>query len=163
LVPPPGSNLIFEKELPNPENVSHCIEYSFYAGNCYVRANLFLLGQLTEELCFHQLRTVEQLGYLVSSGPLFYDAWAGYSISIQSERGSRYLESRIEHFLIAFETVLQNMSQENFEAHRDAITSTIVTRPTNMDQEDARLWDRISDNSYDFMRSALSLAHSDQR
>ncbi|KAH8696868.1 insulin-degrading enzyme [Phaeosphaeriaceae sp. PMI808] len=156
LILPPGSNFVYEKELPNPKNVSHCVEYNLYAGHRYdgtVRAKLHLLSQLTEEPCFNQLRTIEQLGYLVSSGLVFYEAWAGYSISIQSELDCGYLESRIDCFLILFEKRLRDLSEEDFESHKSAITSSLCGKLINMEEEDARFWNHITNDSYDFLQA----------
>jgi insulysin len=150
---PPGSNFIYEKALKDLENTCHCIEYSLYAGSYYdsaVRARLYLLDQLMEQSCFHELRTVQQLGYLVNSGVVFDGAWAGYSISIQSERECRHLEHRIDCFLTSFGDSLRKLSLEEFQSHRTAVTSRLLGDLNNVADENVRFWDHIRDGSYDF-------------
>ncbi|CAO2647064.1 Nn.00g079860.m01.CDS01 [Neocucurbitaria sp. VM-36] len=161
LIPPTGSNFIYEKQLKDPANVNHCIEYSLYTGNRYdneMRAKLLLLGQMTDEPCFNQLRTIEQLGYVVFSGSTFADIWAGYRILIQSEKDCRYLEGRIEHFLQTFEETLQEMSDEDFESHKRAIINKRLAKLKNLSQEDNRFWNHIYSDSYDFLQADTDAA-----
>ncbi|KAJ4314445.1 metalloprotease [Neodidymelliopsis sp. IMI 364377] len=162
LILPPGSNFIYEKQLRDPANVNHCIEYSLYAGNRYdndIRAKLLLVGQMTDEPCFNQLRTIEQLGYVVFSSAAFHDTWAGYRILIQSEKDCRYLEGRIENFLNSFEKTLQEMSEDDFEGHKRAIINKRLAKLKNLSQEDNRFWNHIYSDSYDFLQADTDAEH----
>jgi insulysin len=153
LVWPAGCNFIYEKQLKDPANVNHCIEYSLYAGDRHdndTRAKLMLVSQMTDEPCFNQLRTIEQLGYVVFSGQSFVDTWAGYRILIQSEKDCRYLEGRIENFLNTFEKTLEEMSEEEYEGHKRATITKRVAKLKNLAQEDMRFWNHIYSDSYDF-------------
>jgi insulysin len=159
IILPPGSKFVSVKESKDPENVNHCIEYSLYAGNCdnrTLRTKLHLLGQMTEEPYFNQLRTVEQLGYIASSGQIFHEAWAGYSIVIESERGCEYLGSRVDVFLVTFEQTLQKMTEEIFESHKNAVIRGLRENLVNLGQKDQRFWNYISNDSYDFLRGTLN-------
>lgn len=159
IILPPRSNFIYEKQLRDPANVNHCIEYSLYAGNRYddeLRAKLLLVGQMTDEPCFNQLRTIEQLGYVVFSSAAFHDTWAGYRILIQSEKDCRYLEGRIENFLNSFEKTLQEMSDDDFEGHKRAIINKRLAKLKNLSQEDNRFWNHIYSDSYDFLQGMQS-------
>jgi insulysin len=139
--------------------VNHCIEYSLYTGNRYdddMRAKLLLIGQMTDEPCFNQLRTLEQLGYVVFSGPSFSDTWAGYRILVQSEKDCRYLEGRIENFLNTFGETMGEMSEEDFEGHKKAIINKRLAKLKNLGQEDSRFWNHIYSDSYDFLQGMLN-------
>jgi insulysin len=152
---PSGCNFIYEKQLKDPANVNHCIEYSLYAGGRYdndIRAKLMLISQMTDEPCFNQLRTIEQLGYVVFSGQSFQDTWAGYRILIQSEKDCRYLEGRIENFLTSFQKSLEEMSEEDFEGHKRAMINKRLAKLKNLSQEDNRFWNHIYSDSYDFLQ-----------
>lgn len=158
LILPAGSNFIYEKQLKDPANVNHCIEYSLYAGHRYdvdVRAKIQLLGQMTDEPCFNQLRTIEQLGYVVFSGPSFHDIWSGYRILIQSEKDCRYLEGRIENFLNTFEGMLYEMTEEDFESHKKAMINKRLAKLKNLSSEDNRFWNHIYSDSYDFLQGII--------
>lgn len=158
LVWPSGSNFIHERQLKDPANVNHCIEYSLYIGDRYdkdLRAKLLLVGQMTDEPCFNQLRTKEQLGYVVFSGVQFQDTWAGFRVLIQSEKDCRYLEGRIENFLSVFEKQLEEMTDRDFEEHKKAIINKRLAKLKNLGQEDARFWNHIYSDSYDFLQGAF--------
>jgi insulysin len=121
------------------------------------RAKLMLISQMTDEPCFNQLRTIEQLGYVVFSGQSFSDTWAGYRILIQSEKDCRYLEGRIENFLNTFEKTLEEMSEEEFDGHKRAMITKRLAKLKNLSQEDMRFWNHIYSDSYDFKQGQLSI------
>lgn len=155
LILPTGSNFIYERQLVDPANVNHCIEYSLYLGNRMdrtLRAKQLLLAQMTDEPVFNQLRTIEQLGYVVFSGPVAGNTWAGYRILIQSEKDCRYLEGRIEHFLTSFEKMLDDMSEEDFEKHKGAVMSKRLEKLKNLNQEGNRFWNHMFSDAYDFLQ-----------
>ena len=64
-----------------------------------LRAYLTLLGNMIHEPAFDQLRTKEQLGYIVWGGVRCFIGSLGIRIIVQSERDTVYLENRIENFL----------------------------------------------------------------
>lgn len=154
LLLPPGSNFIYERQLKDPANVNHCIEYSLFMGlvsDRDLRAKILLIAQMTDEPAFNQLRTIEQLGYVVFSGPVFGDTWAGYRVLIQSEKDCRYLEGRIEHFLNQFEKTLAEMSEEDFESHKRAVINKRLEKLKNLTQEGNRFWNHMFSDMYDFL------------
>jgi len=158
LILPPGSNFIYERQLVDPANVNHCIEYMLYLGTGAdrdLRAKILLIAQMTDEPAFNQLRTIEQLGYVVFSGGMITDTWAGYRILIQSEKDCRYLEGRIEHFLTMFEKILDEMSETEFEAHKKAVINKRLEKLKNLTEEGTRFWNHIFSDAYDFLISKL--------
>ncbi|PSN58879.1 LuxS/MPP-like metallohydrolase [Corynespora cassiicola Philippines] len=162
LVLPSGSNFIYERQLKDPANVNHCIEYTLYLGNRSdpnIRARQLLIAQMTDEPAFNQLRTIEQLGYVVFSGSSAADNWAGYRLLIQSEKDCRYLEGRIEHFLTTFGKTLDEMPEEEFEGHKRAVASKRLEKLKNLGQEDSRFWTHITSDAYDFMQAEVDVAH----
>jgi len=163
---PAACNFIYEKQLKDPANVNHCIEYSLFTGSrldIETRTKLQLLSQMTDEPCFNQLRTVEQLGYVVFSGHSLLDTWAGYRILIQSEKDCRYLEGRIENFLNTFEKTLEDMSEEEFDGHKKAMITKRLAKLKNLSQEDNRFWNHIYVESYDFLQGKSQYLYSYSR
>ncbi|RYO00954.1 hypothetical protein AA0121_g13303 [Alternaria tenuissima] len=156
LIWPSGSNFINEKQFKGPRNINHCIEYSLYTGHRYdsvMRAKLLLFGHMTNEPCFNELRTIEQLGYVVFSGPSLDDVWSGYCILIQSEKGCRYLKGRIENFLNIFEQKLNDMSEEDFERHKRAMINNRMAKLENLSSGDSVFWNHIYSDSYGFLQA----------
>jgi insulysin len=155
LILPTGSNFIYERQLKDPANINHCIEYTLYLGNRMdpvLRAKQQLIAQMTDEPVFNQLRTIEQLGYVVFSGSVAGVTYAGYRILIQSEKDCRYLEGRIEHFLTSFEKTIDEMSDEDFEKHKGAVISKRQEKLKNLNQEGSRFWNHVFSEAYDFLQ-----------
>ena len=120
---PSGSNYTFKQPLADPENVNHCIEYYVQVGHVMdlkQRARLQLFAQIAEEPAFDQLRTKEQLGYVVWSGVRPAATMMGYRVLIQSERDPEYLETRINAFLLKTKTRLQPCQTKTSKVTRGA-------------------------------------------
>jgi insulysin len=141
LIFPPGSNFVFQKTLKDPANVNHCIEYLLYVGDKSIRslhAKTLLLDQMTHEPAFDQLRTKEQLGYVVFTGARPTSTTIGFRFIIQSEKTPQYLESRIDNFLCSWAETLEQMSDAEFEGHKRSLITKRLEKLKNLDQESGR-------------------------
>lgn len=162
LLLPAGSDSTFRHKLGDPANVNHCIEYYVFVGahtDRVLRAKLLLLGQMTDEAGFDQLRTKEQLGYIVFTGPRMATVTMGYRVVIQSERSTEYLEERINAFLASFATLLENMPQEEFESHKKSLINKRLEKIKNLDQENDLFWAHIGNEYFDFLSAEEDVAH----
>ena len=158
----PGSDYTYQRKLGDPANVNNCIEYYLPVGNVIdrdLKAKVLLLAQLTDEAGFDQLRTKEQLGYVVWTGAKVNSTTMGYRVIIQSERPTAYLEERINAFLAFFEQSLQSMSAEDFEAHKKSLVNKRLEKMKNLHQETSRLWAYISSEYYDFWQRDKEAEH----
>ena len=154
LLLPTGSDYTYQKPLKDPQNVNHSIEYYLHIGDCTdrdIRAKTLLLGQTTEELGFDQLRTKEQLGYVVFTGAKVLSTTIGYRVIIQSERPNAYLEERINAFLMVYEKTLESMSDEDFEKHKNSLINKRLEKLKNLNAENGRFWTHITNGRYDFL------------
>ena len=162
LILSPGSDYTFQRKLGDAANVNHCIEYYVFVGDVVdrvLRAKLLLLGQMTEEAGFDQLRTKEQLGYIVFTGVKMQATTMGYRVIIQSERPTEYLEERINAFLVHFGKSLQAMSTEDFESHKSSLIAKRLEKIKNLDQESSRFWSHISNEYLDFLAREHDVSH----
>ncbi|KAF2769156.1 LuxS/MPP-like metallohydrolase [Teratosphaeria nubilosa] len=153
IVVPPGSDYAYQREIANPDNINHCIDFNLFVGSNIdriTRAKLLLLAQMLNEPCFDQLRTKEQLGYVVGSGVLLYSTLAGLRILIQSEKDCWYLEERIDSFLIDYEKTLREMSQDEFEEYKIALINKRLEKLKNLGEESARFWHHVTSEVFDF-------------
>jgi len=153
LIFPPGGNFVYHKTLKDPKNVNHCIEYLLYIGNKSdrpIRAKTLLLDQMTHEPAFDQLRTKEQLGYVVFSGARLTSTTIGYRFIIQSEKTPEYLEGRINSFLSNYASMLVRMPEAEFEGHKRSLITKRLEKMKNLDQESSRLWSHIDGEYFDF-------------
>ncbi len=117
-----------------------------------LRNTLALLAHLANEPCFNQLRTKEQLGYLVFSGNRSTTGQTGFRILVQSERNAVYLETRIEAFLDFFKGYLQELADEEYDQQRQSLVDKRLEKPKNLYGESGRFWSRIGEGDYDFTR-----------
>ncbi|KAJ5737805.1 Peptidase M16 core [Penicillium malachiteum] len=158
----PGSNFVYPRTLKDPANVNHCIEYYLYIGlfsDDLIRAKLQLFSQLTDEPAFDQLRSKEQLGYVVWSGSRYNATTMGYRVIIQSERTAKYLESRIETFLREFGPKLENMPDEEFEGHKRSVINKRLEKLKNLGSETGRYWSHVGSEYFDFLQHETDAAN----
>ncbi|KAK2850541.1 hypothetical protein FQN49_005557, partial [Arthroderma sp. PD_2] len=160
MIIPPGSNYIYEETLKDPANINHCIEYYLFVGaltDPLLRAKCLLFGQMTNEPAFDQLRTKEQLGYVVWSGARYSSTTLGYRVIIQSERDNQYLETRIDSFLENYGESLASMSDEEFEGHRQSIINKRLEKLKNLGSETGRFWSHIGSEYFDFTQHEVDV------
>ncbi|KAJ4510032.1 metalloprotease [Exophiala dermatitidis] len=153
LIIPQGSNFVYKQKLSDPANINNAIEYYLDVGHVMdipLRAKLQLFAQMTDEPSFDQLRTKEQLGYVVWSGVRPASITMGYRVLIQSERDPDYLESRINAFLVKFKQDMESMSDEEFEGHKRSLINKRLEKLKNLDFETNRLWAYISGEYFNF-------------
>lgn len=152
---PSNERVRYEIELQDKNNVNSCIEYFIQISDSFddvrLRVLTDLLGTIIHEPCFNQLRTKEQLGYVVFSGARLTRTTLGFRILVQSERSSEYLEYRIEEFLTKFGKFVENdLSDENFGKFKQALKDKKLTKLKNLSEEVNRFWNSIISGYYDF-------------
>ncbi|CDH56832.1 a-pheromone processing metallopeptidase ste23 [Lichtheimia corymbifera JMRC:FSU:9682] len=153
LILPPGSKWVYNRQVEDPHNVNSGIEYLIQVGNVTqtsLRARLSLLAQIAQEPCFDQLRTKEQLGYLVFSGVRKQAGSMGMRFIVQSERDTIYLENRIEEFLIKLRSIIVNMSDEEYQAQVQSLIFKKLEKDKNLGQEGGKYWTHIHSGYYEF-------------
>lgn len=94
-----GENCLFETN--NDYHKSSCAELYLQCGMQDDQSNVFvdLVTQILSEPCYNQLRTKEQLGYIVFCGSRKSNGVQGIRVIVQSAKHPAYVEERIEHFL----------------------------------------------------------------
>ncbi|KAJ2906233.1 ubiquitin carboxyl-terminal hydrolase-like protein [Zalerion maritima] len=146
LIFPPGSNYSYHKTLKDPANVNNCLEYWLYVGDrgdLDIRTKTLLFEQIAHEPAFDQLRTKEQLGYVVFTGVRGGHTTYGYRVLIQSERTPEYLEYRVDAFLESMKSRLGEMSDEDFEKHKRSLVIKRLEKLRDLDLETSRHWNQI--------------------
>ena len=151
-----GSRYRYELPLEDAKNINSCIEYYIQIGeitpeNDKLRVLTDLFCTIINEPCFAQLRTKEQLGYVVFLGFRLIRTSFGFRILIQSERTTDYLEYRIEEFLSKFGQFIQSkLTNEVFDNFKQALRDKKLTKLKNLNEEVSRFWNGIIDGYYDF-------------
>ncbi|KAK7811466.1 hypothetical protein U0070_008667, partial [Myodes glareolus] len=123
--------------------------------------NMFLelFCQIISEPCFNTLRTKEQLGYIVFSGPRRANGIQGLRFIIQSEKPPHYLESRVEAFLLTMEKVIEDMTEEAFQKHIQALAIRRLDKPKKLSAECAKYWGEIISQQYNYDRDNIEVAY----
>lgn len=157
----PKTNYNYTIAVPNDKNVNSSIEYYTQIGDSEdikLRAILGLFSQIAQEPTFDQLRTKEQLGYLVFSGVRKTIGSTGFRIIIQSERDSDYLESRIDEFYrVTLRNILDKMTEAEFEAQKESLIRRKMERVKNLFDESSRYWYHVQFGYYDFLRREVDV------
>lgn len=156
-----GEHARYELPLQDANNVNSCIEYFIEVGrlgseNARLRILTDLLATTIHEPCFNQLRTKEQLGYVVFSGYRLSRSYFGLRFLVQSERPCEYLEFRIEEFLKKFKNknLGSELTDEAFDKFKQSLKNKKLTKLKNLSEESSRFWNSINDGYYDFAQKA---------
>ncbi|KAJ3219441.1 Insulinase (Peptidase M16) [Dinochytrium kinnereticum] len=153
LMIPAGEKIIFQRDVPNPNQPNSSIEFNIQLGdvaNEEIRRKTMLLSQIAKEPCFNILRTQEQLGYIVFSGLRKQTGMIGFRIIIQSEKDPWILEDRILAFMVALRAMIVEMPEEEYAKHGQALVSRLTEKDKNLNEESNRWWAHISSRYYDF-------------
>lgn len=89
------------------------------------------------EPAFDQLRTKEQLGYIVFTGikRLNQQVLALHIIVQSSHKDPQYLDERIESFLELYRKhLLEECTAEQLQTHIHAVIEKLLEKPKNIDQ-----------------------------
>lgn len=104
-----------------------------------------LIAHIAINSAFGQLRTKEQLGYIVSVFPrkTAGGSW-GMSIVVQSSVAlPEILEERCEAWLELYRKELEEMDPEDVAREASAVVAQLLERDTKMSQEVSRVWGEI--------------------
>jgi insulysin len=153
-------------QVPNPNNVNSACHYYCQVGDItddMLRCRLALFCHIAEEPIFSILRTKEQLGYSMWSGPRTWAGSMGFYILLQGEKSPIFIETRMEACLDHLGSILESMSDEAFETSRRGLIGKQLEKPKNLYQETSRYWAHMRDGSYDFDRREWLLIWDERR
>lgn len=104
-----------------------------------------LISHLAYNSAYNQLRTKEQLGYIVSAhGRKSTGGSWGLSIVVQSSVATpSLLEERSENWLTIFRQELESMSLADIASEAGAVAAQYLERDTKLGQEVAGMWNEI--------------------
>jgi len=145
--------------------VIYCIEYikhnKKYTNNwSYILCLLYIFNKIISEPFFNELRTNEQLGYIVKS---FIDVFGSnrypfycYSLLIQSDKKNpTYLKNRIISFVDSFKNKLNDYSDSQFKTF-------IKTIKLNLKEKDISMSDNFYTNLKQVMNSDYKFNFKDK-
>uniref|UniRef100_A0A7S2PDI3 Coenzyme PQQ synthesis protein F-like C-terminal lobe domain-containing protein n=2 Tax=Leptocylindrus danicus TaxID=163516 RepID=A0A7S2PDI3_9STRA len=146
----------------NPNNPNNVLQTLFQIGITDLKNNsvLALLSHLVQEPAFDELRTQEQLGYIVhtsvkTNGPNI----KSLMFLIQSDSYEpQHLNDRVEAFISRFRERLVAMGEEEFQSNTSAVVEEFLEKNKNLAEESSKYWNVINNKSYLFRRFQLLAA-----
>lgn len=100
---------------------------------------------------FHELRTRQQLGYIVGSGNLPLNRHPGLIFYVQSPHGTpQTLLDAINEFLDEFPVLTFQLSDLQWQQSKQGLVSQILETESNMRTRAKRFWTSIGNKDYQF-------------
>ncbi|KAG4071853.1 hypothetical protein HA402_006014 [Bradysia odoriphaga] len=148
-----GERYLFETE--NEFHKSSCASVYLQCGPQDDRSNVFidLVTQILSEPCYNQLRTKEQLGYIVFCGARKANGVHGIRFIVQSAKHPVFVEERIKVFLDSMVEQLTNMTDDEFERHKEALAAQKLEKPKRLSTQFNKFLNEISLQLYHFERA----------
>lgn len=110
------------------------------------RALMALLQQSLKSSFFHQLRTQQQLGYIVFVTSNNYKDVAGSLFVVQSPSAElTTVISAIDDYLAEAQSGV-----DDFESHRAALIQRLLEPPKNLQEQTSRFWGQLTAQDYEF-------------
>jgi secreted Zn-dependent insulinase-like peptidase len=108
-------------------------------------AVLDLISHISYTSAYNQLRTIEQLGYLVSAfaRKTAGNSWAMSVVVQSSTHLPDVLQERCENWLLVFRAELGAMSADSLAAEASAVVAQLLEDETKLSQEVGRNWGEI--------------------
>jgi secreted Zn-dependent insulinase-like peptidase len=114
-------------------------------------ARMKMLVQLMETGFYQQLRTEQQLGYIVYAGNGTLAQVPGMIFLVQSpSHAARDVDGRMSDFFAGFADILAAMPTDEFEQYRTALLKNVEEKPKNLGEEGAEYWADIANHYWKF-------------
>lgn len=116
-----------------------------------------LLEQIINEQFFDQLRTKEQLGYIVCSQVKNVNGVRGLYFLIQGSKSPPELEDRAEAFILNLRDMLKDMPQDEFDEHKESLATMRLEKPKTLNHQCCKFWSEIKSDQYHFDRDNVEV------
>ena len=142
----------------NKDDDNSCIGIDYFYEmdsnkDCLIFGKLKLFSWIIDAPFFDELRTKQQLGYIVWSWSSFNKGMLSLRTVIQSPtKDPLYLDKQIEIFLNDFKQFLINMTQEIFELNKQSVINDLLEKPKTINEQHSTYWNEIWIKRYQFNR-----------
>ncbi|KAH9648313.1 Insulin-degrading enzyme-like 1 (peroxisomal) [Citrus sinensis] len=156
-----GKNYVYSNQGLNPSDENSCLVHyiQVHRDDFLMNVALQLLNLIAKQPAFHQLRTVEQLGYITALRRRNDFGIHGVQFIIQSSvKGPKYIDLRVESFLQMFESKLYEMTSDQFKNNVNALIDMKLEKHKNLNEESGFYWHEISDGTLKFDRREAELS-----
>ncbi|KAK4707469.1 hypothetical protein R3W88_032961 [Solanum pinnatisectum] len=154
---PTAADLVRDVRVKNKLETNSVVELYFQIepeeGTALIKlkAVIDLFDELVEEPLFNQLRTKEQLGYVVDCSARVTNRITGFCFRVQSsDYDPVYLQGRIENFINGVEGLLDGLDDKSFESYRSGLIAKFLEKDPSLAYETNHFWGQITDKRYMF-------------
>ncbi|XP_018441552.2 nardilysin-like [Raphanus sativus] len=153
---PLNAKLVRDVTVKNKSETNSVVELYYQiepeeAQSTRMKAILDLFNEIIGEPFFNQLRTKEQLGYVVECGPRLTYRVHGFCFCVQSSKyGPTHLLGRVDNFIKDIEALLEQLDEESFEDYRSGMIARLLEKDPSLLSETNELWSQIVDKRYMF-------------
>ncbi|GAB2267014.1 Insulin-degrading enzyme-like 1, peroxisomal [Dionaea muscipula] len=144
---------------PKDENSALVHYFQVHQDDFLANVKLELFALIAKQPAFHQLRSVEQLGYITVLMKRKYFGIHGVQFVIQSTvKAPGHLDQRVEAFLHMFSSKLREMTADEFRRNVDALVDVKLEKHKNLKEESKFYWQEIVDGTFKFDRKESEIA-----
>jgi secreted Zn-dependent insulinase-like peptidase len=109
--------------------------------------------QYLNEPFFDDLRTKQQLGYVVFSRSVNHRDIIGCQFLVQSShKACEYLVNSINNFIVDTREKIKAITDDEFEVQKQAVITKLAEKDINLQRENGRYWNEIATHEYLFNR-----------
>ncbi|KAL1555332.1 Insulin-degrading enzyme-like 1, peroxisomal [Salvia divinorum] len=156
-----GINYFYSVEGLNPSDENSALVHyiQVHQDDFKLNVTLQLFAVIAKQPAFHQLRSVEQLGYITVLMQRNDSGVRGVQFIIQSNvKGPGQIDLRVESFLKMFETKLYEMPSDEFKSNVNALIEMKLEKHKNLREESTFYWREVSDGTFKFDRREREVA-----
>lgn len=155
-----GKNGTFQREVVcNQEDSAIVVYYQCDDTEAKSIALYSLANHLMSATFFHEIRTKQQLGYMVGTGNMPLNRHPGIVLYVQSPNAApNELISSIDEFLNAFYMVLLELNEYQWHSSKRGLWNQIATPDTTLRGRAQRLWVGIGNKDENFDQRQRVLA-----
>eukprot|EP00927_Polykrikos_kofoidii_P033683 TRINITY_DN28500_c0_g1_i1.p1 TRINITY_DN28500_c0_g1~~TRINITY_DN28500_c0_g1_i1.p1 ORF type:complete len:1087 (-),score=161.98 TRINITY_DN28500_c0_g1_i1:124-3384(-) len=150
----PEGDTVWHIKGTNPEEKNNCVRLEIQLPSTienYVSSAMFV--RVLSPRFFEDLRTKQQLGYIVQSSLQERESFVNLTFTIQTEYPTDYVRGRIDAFLDSFiDWTELEFDEENFKRQRTGLVTNLAEAPKSLGEEFVRDWLEVGRDRYDFTR-----------
>ncbi|KAH9309723.1 hypothetical protein KI387_037634, partial [Taxus chinensis] len=154
---PSRGNLTCNAKVKNKSEENSAVELYFQIDQDFeekstrARAVADLFEEIVHEPFFNQLRTKEQLGYVVDCSTRMTHRVLGFCFRVQSSKHSPpYLLERIYAFIDKVAQILDEMDDKEFQNYKSSLQEKKLEKDPSLIDETNRHWNQIVEKRYLF-------------
>ena len=159
---PSGKSHVFTRKM-QVENSAVVLETQIGQLSPELQGALLVIDNLIQPQFYNELRTSQQLGYIVNSGMTLLEKTLGLIFMVQSgEYDAEILEKRIDVFLLKFFESLKELPEAEFTKIKKSVLHSKLQKSTSVSGEAERLFTIAFERNAEFDLNSESIKAIEQ-